>query len=244
MLGETWNLVAEWGVETIKNIQTHIGLADEDEDRDTAPHANKGRRCMSLIVEEVEGSTQIAAIKAKQDTGLISAQVAVLEAQLTKPRQSNQAKAEKLREELAAVRARGYGNESMRVKALEASIYDLRNCKHEHEPESQRSEKADMQPVRRAASARQLGSVTGRRSTNDEILFQGRSFSAEGEGSNGIRRSPSASSSSTRTSPKSPRVQIPPGFLARSDSQRSLSKKKLLPADRAPWKISGIGIKL
>ena len=30
MLVETWNQVAGWGIETIKNIKTHVGLGDED----------------------------------------------------------------------------------------------------------------------------------------------------------------------------------------------------------------------
>jgi len=256
MFGETWDQVAEWGVETVKNIQTHVGLVDCGK----APNASKGRRSVSVLApnaskgwrntsfsaEQVEGPLQIAAIKANQDTGAISAQVAVLKAQLAKPRKSNQAKIDMLSEELAAARARGYGNESTRVKALKARADELRNCGHEHEPESQRSEKGDKQnPFRRAASARQLVSVTARRATDDEIIFQGRSFSAEGPGSTGIHRSLSSeSSASTRAAPKSPRIQLSPGFLARSASQRSLPKKKLLPIDRQPWKISEIGISL
>ena len=30
LLDETWDQVAGWGIEAIKNIQTHVGLTDED----------------------------------------------------------------------------------------------------------------------------------------------------------------------------------------------------------------------
>jgi len=205
MLGETWNQVAEWGVETIKNIQTHVGLADED--RDKAPNASKGRRSVRLMVGEVEGSTQIAPIKARQDTGVTSAQVAVLKAQrdeLTKSRRANQAKIAKLSAELAAAHVHGHENDSTRVKALKARLHDLRNSADEQTwngvdgmleevmaaivytvsstirkpaPESQRSDKGDMQSPRRpSASTRPTGSFKGRRSTG-ETNFKGSSSS-------------------------------------------------------------------
>ena len=46
MLSETWNQEAEWEVETIKNIQTHVGVAEED--RHFAPHARKGASRLAL----------------------------------------------------------------------------------------------------------------------------------------------------------------------------------------------------
>jgi len=137
MLGETWNQVAEWGIETIKNIQTNVGLADEDRVllASLPTYASKGGRRVSFLVEEVEDSAQIAP-KAKQDKGVTSAQVSILKAQgeeLTKSRKTDQAKIAKVGEKLAAARAHGLANDSPRVKALKARLHDLRECAKEHE---------------------------------------------------------------------------------------------------------------
>jgi len=44
---ETWNKVAGWGIDTIKNVQTHVGLTDEVE---AAPPALSAAQALVLCV--------------------------------------------------------------------------------------------------------------------------------------------------------------------------------------------------
>ena len=138
MLGEKWNQVAEWGIETIKNIQTNIGLADEEHVllASQLKYASTGGRSVSFLMEEVEGSAQIAPVKAKKDKGVTSEMVSILKAkgeELTKLRQTSQAKITKLGQELVAARANGHENDSTHVKALKTRLQDLRTCAQELE---------------------------------------------------------------------------------------------------------------
>ena len=166
---ETWNQVAQWGVETIKNMQKKVGLADED--RVQAPHPNKVWRRVSFSDGEVEGSTQIEAIKARQGRGV-----------------------------------------------TDTGSFTFRKSS----PEPQRSDKGDMQsPVRRSEGTRQMGSVKGRRSS-DDATFKRRSLSEEGPGPIGTSR-PLSSEASSRAASKSP--------LA-SSSQRTLLKKMEVAPER------------
>jgi hypothetical protein len=80
MVGETWDQVAGWGLETIKNIQTHVGLADQDTGilrrmsdslimtldlsklDEQAPHARKGQRRVSFCPGDTVGGCVAKAV--------------------------------------------------------------------------------------------------------------------------------------------------------------------------------------
>ena len=80
MLGETWDQVAGWGLETIKNIQTQVGLADQDTGclrrmsdslimtldlsklDEQAPHARKGQRRVSFCPGDTVGGCVAKAV--------------------------------------------------------------------------------------------------------------------------------------------------------------------------------------
>ncbi|KAJ1488550.1 hypothetical protein T484DRAFT_1938931 [Baffinella frigidus] len=212
-----------WGLETIKHIQKHVGLAaandGANEDRVKAPHPNKGGCRVSFQVDEVQaddGSTQIAAIKAKQASLASIRPAFALKAEREETRKTHRVTIAKLGDELAMARA--YGHATV-VKALKARLHDLRHCAQDQEqrwnyledkiaepkgyihintasfrfrtpsPEMQRSDK---------------GSSRGRLlSTEDEIIFKGRSLSAESWVPN-ARSLSSESSSPARAASKPP----------------------------------------
>jgi len=213
---ETWNHVAEWGVETIKNIQTRVGLADEDHVR--VPHASEeDERHVSFRVEDVDGSAKITPIKAEEDTGDI------------RSKGTTSSHAAVLKTEREQLTKSGKVVDSSAVKTIHINV-------RRPSPEPQRSVKGAMQIPSPFSSARQMGSSwlrqegwRGRRmksSTEDAVVVKGRSLSPEGWGSVSIQRSLSSESS-----PPTRAASIPP--LA-SSSQRPLLKKMEVAAERLP----------
>jgi len=75
MLVETWNQVAGWGIEAIKNIQTQVGLTEEDVSNDEfvpAPLPTVAKCGISSLSEAErkeapKASSQHAALKAEHD---------------------------------------------------------------------------------------------------------------------------------------------------------------------------------
>jgi len=73
MLVETWNQVADWGIETIKNIQTHVGLGDKDGSNDEcvpAPPPAVARHSSKPDHKEADKggiSLPLVALKAERD---------------------------------------------------------------------------------------------------------------------------------------------------------------------------------
>jgi len=228
-------LALAWGLETIKNVQKHVGLAADDDGANEAPHPSepdddgaieaphpsKQESHVSFQVDEIDGSAQIAATKAKQVKGATPSQVAVLKAEreeLAQEKKKTGATITKLGEEVVAARAHGHENDSTVIKALKARLHDLRHCAHEQEQRWTYLEDTIVEPkgyihintapfrFRTPSPEPQRsdkGSSRGRRlSTEDGIIIKGRSLSAEGTGS--IARSLSSESSSPTRAAKSP----------------------------------------
>ena len=56
MLVDAWNQVAGWGIEAIKNIQTQVGLGDEDGSNDECvPTLLPAVECVQTLLPAVAG---------------------------------------------------------------------------------------------------------------------------------------------------------------------------------------------
>ena len=102
MLADAWNQVAGWGIEAIKNIQTHVGLGDEDGSNDECvpaplpavagqPSKPEHREAASAASVRV-GKGALAALKAESEM-------------LTKACKAFPIQVAKLRDEMAVARA-------------------------------------------------------------------------------------------------------------------------------------------
>jgi len=110
MLVDAWNQVAGWGIEAIQNIQTQVGLGDEDGSNDEcvptplpavecvptplgAGHPSKPEHTETAAAASVRvGKGALAALNAERDV-------------LTKAREAFRVQFEKLRHELVVARA-------------------------------------------------------------------------------------------------------------------------------------------
>ncbi|KAJ1483795.1 hypothetical protein T484DRAFT_1949143 [Baffinella frigidus] len=116
MLLETWNQVAGWGIETIKNIQTHVGLGDEDGSNDEcvpAPLPTVAPAPLPTVARhsiETEHKEAATAASVRVDKGGISShELAALKAEhdvLAKARRAFRVQFEKLRGDLVVARAK------------------------------------------------------------------------------------------------------------------------------------------
>jgi hypothetical protein len=112
LLDETWHQVAGWGIEAIKNIQTHVGLTDEDDSTEEFVLAPLPTLAMGGIFSPSEAeheetdtaSSQLAAVKAAHDA--LSKTREALRAQVPQPINRSAAAGE-----LVQARARRVGRE-------------------------------------------------------------------------------------------------------------------------------------
>ena len=133
MLVETWNQVAGWGIEAIKNIQTQVGLAEEDGSNDEfVPAPLQTVAGHSIKTQHKEAAT---ASSFRVDKAGISAPLAALNAErevLAKAQKSFRTQIEKLGNDLAVERAAQFVNDSA-IAGIQAHLADLHRTEHVHE---------------------------------------------------------------------------------------------------------------
>ena len=111
MLVDAWNQVAGWGIETIKNIQTHVGLGDEDGSNDECVPTPLPAVAVPTPLPAVAGQPRkpehkeaAATASVQLGKGALAALTAEREV-LTKARKAFPVQFEKLRDELVVARA-------------------------------------------------------------------------------------------------------------------------------------------
>eukprot|EP00290_Baffinella_frigidus_P056459 CAMPEP_0180372332 /NCGR_PEP_ID=MMETSP0989-20121125/20443_1 /TAXON_ID=697907 /ORGANISM="non described non described, Strain CCMP2293" /LENGTH=223 /DNA_ID=CAMNT_0022368709 /DNA_START=116 /DNA_END=784 /DNA_ORIENTATION=+ len=124
MLLETWNQVAGWGIETIKNIQTHVGLGDEDGSND---------ECVPALLPAV--ARHSSKPEHKEAATAISSPLAALKAErdlLTKTHGEFRAQVEKLEYALSVASCNTCVDASA-VAGIKAHLAGCRKTEHAHE---------------------------------------------------------------------------------------------------------------
>ena len=132
MLVDAWNQVADWGIEAIKNIQTQVGLGDEDGSNDECvPTLLPAVECVQTLLPAVAGQPSkpehkeaAAAASVRVSKGALAALMTERDV-LTKAREAFRVQFEKLRDELVVARAaKGKLAISTRRDSLGAEEYE------------------------------------------------------------------------------------------------------------------------